>query len=328
MEQNIIGFHQDEAQDWVADLACGHRQHVRHEPPWSNRPWVLTQEGRRAHLGQTLPCKTCAEMQCVALPTVSLYDSIGAGYDSTRRADPYLAARLTHHLALVPDGHYLDLACGTGNYTTVMAAQAGRWIGVDSSAHMLQMARHKGAPVLWHQADASALPFTAGCFQGILCTLAIHHFPALFAVLREARRVLQQGHLVVFTSTAEQMHGYWLNAYFPEAMARSIVQMPTLHSLLMTFTEAGWRLVARELYAVQPDVQDGFLYSAKHHPERYLSANFRRGISTFANLADPEEVRTGCQRLQDDLQTGRLEQVMASYQNNDGDYVFLVATPY
>lgn len=326
MEQNIIGFHQDEEHDWVADLACGHRQHVRHNPPWSNRPWVLTSVGRSANLGQTLWCKTCTETPQDALP--SLYDSIGIGYDATRRADPYLTTRIAHHLALLPQGRYLDLACGTGNYTLAMAAHGGQWIGVDSSAHMLQTAHRKGTGVLWQQADANALPFTSGCFQGILCTLAIHHFPALYSVLREARRILQQGVLVVFTSTAEQMRGYWLNAYFPQAMARSIAQMPSMHTILTAFTEAGWRLSARELYEVQPDLQDGFLYSGKHHPERYLSENVRRGISTFANLADPAEVRSGCQRLQDDMQSGRLAQVIASYHNNDGDYVFLVATPY
>ncbi|NOX93010.1 MAG: DUF3565 domain-containing protein [Gammaproteobacteria bacterium] len=57
----IIGFHQDEHDDWVADLACGHTQHVRHRPPWQLRPWVTSIEGRARHLGQTLVCKKCME---------------------------------------------------------------------------------------------------------------------------------------------------------------------------------------------------------------------------------------------------------------------------
>jgi hypothetical protein len=60
-EQTIIGFHQDEQGDWVADLACGHTQHVRHRPPWELRQWVTTEEGRRAHVGKILPCKKCDE---------------------------------------------------------------------------------------------------------------------------------------------------------------------------------------------------------------------------------------------------------------------------
>jgi len=59
MEQPIIGFHQDNKQHWVAELQCGHNQHVRHNPPWINRPWVCTAEGRKAMLAHLLNCKKC-----------------------------------------------------------------------------------------------------------------------------------------------------------------------------------------------------------------------------------------------------------------------------
>jgi len=61
MQRKISGFHQDERGDWVAELECGHGQHVRHNPPWTNRPWVVTPEGRAQHLGQALQCKQCEE---------------------------------------------------------------------------------------------------------------------------------------------------------------------------------------------------------------------------------------------------------------------------
>ena len=59
MQQPITGFHLDEHADWVAELACGHFQHVRHNPPWTLRPWVLTAEGRASVLGRQLECKKC-----------------------------------------------------------------------------------------------------------------------------------------------------------------------------------------------------------------------------------------------------------------------------
>ena len=62
MQQAIVGFHIDEENHWVADLACGHTQHVRHDPPWQNRPWVLTEQGRKEKLGVMLECKKCDEM--------------------------------------------------------------------------------------------------------------------------------------------------------------------------------------------------------------------------------------------------------------------------
>lgn len=61
MEQAIIGFEQDEEGDWRAILACGHRQHVRHNPPLVERPWVLTAAGRARFVGFLLDCKRCDE---------------------------------------------------------------------------------------------------------------------------------------------------------------------------------------------------------------------------------------------------------------------------
>lgn len=61
MEQPIVGFDRDEEGDWVALLACGHRQHVRHNPPFINRPWTTTPAGRADKIGVLLYCKHCDE---------------------------------------------------------------------------------------------------------------------------------------------------------------------------------------------------------------------------------------------------------------------------
>jgi hypothetical protein len=59
MQRKIVGYHLDEEQHWVAELECGHNQHVRHNPPWTNRPWVITPEGRNQMLGRILECRKC-----------------------------------------------------------------------------------------------------------------------------------------------------------------------------------------------------------------------------------------------------------------------------
>lgn len=59
MKQKIIGFHLDEHNDWVAELSCHHGQHVRHNPPFINRPWVTSSEGRNSKLGEVLNCIKC-----------------------------------------------------------------------------------------------------------------------------------------------------------------------------------------------------------------------------------------------------------------------------
>lgn len=59
MKQRITGFHRDEEGHWVAELECGHGQHVRHDPPWQERSWVTTEAGRQGRLGVTLDCLKC-----------------------------------------------------------------------------------------------------------------------------------------------------------------------------------------------------------------------------------------------------------------------------
>jgi tellurite methyltransferase len=44
---------------WIADLACGHTQHVRHKPPFQSADWVMTPEGRASKVGARLPCVLC-----------------------------------------------------------------------------------------------------------------------------------------------------------------------------------------------------------------------------------------------------------------------------
>lgn len=61
MKQAIVDFIQDEQGDWVARLACRHKQHVRHNPPLTNREWVLTAAGRSRFIGFELACKKCVE---------------------------------------------------------------------------------------------------------------------------------------------------------------------------------------------------------------------------------------------------------------------------
>jgi Protein of unknown function (DUF3565) len=59
MRRRITGYHRDEESHWVAELDCGHHQHVRHAPPWFVRPWVTTPEGRQSMRGTELECRKC-----------------------------------------------------------------------------------------------------------------------------------------------------------------------------------------------------------------------------------------------------------------------------
>ncbi|WP_273537770.1 DUF3565 domain-containing protein [Pseudomonas sp.] len=57
----LLGFKQDEHGHWIALLSCGHTQHLRHQPPWQSRAWVLDAERRGQQLGQPFDCGWCRQ---------------------------------------------------------------------------------------------------------------------------------------------------------------------------------------------------------------------------------------------------------------------------
>ncbi len=255
------------------------------------------------------------------------YDRIGIGYDTTRRPEPQIVERLHALLSPIPEGQYLDIACGTGNYTRCLRDMGIDVVGIDQSETMLEAARNKHPGITWQQADVTALPFPDSSFDGAVCTQAIHHFPDLTAAFREIRRVLRGGRLVIFGSSRDQIRSYWLNEYFPQALKRACNQQPSDEDLQAAIDQAGLRLHEKEPWFVPTDPVDLFLYSGKHNPSIYLSERVRQGISTFAGLADANEVSRGLARLQADIDTGDISRVMARYPAKHGDYQFLVAEP-
>jgi len=56
----IAGFHRDHEGQWVAELACGHSQHMRHRPPLVSRPWVQSDTERAKKIGAEIECPLCA----------------------------------------------------------------------------------------------------------------------------------------------------------------------------------------------------------------------------------------------------------------------------
>src|SRR5262245_66380462 len=103
------------------------------------------------------------------------YDRIGVGYDTTRRADPYLTGCLVHHLAPVEHGRYLDVACGSGNYSTALAARGLNVTGVDQSERMIAAASAKSSAVCWCRGHVEAMRFGHACCDRAILTVALQH---------------------------------------------------------------------------------------------------------------------------------------------------------
>jgi ubiquinone/menaquinone biosynthesis C-methylase UbiE len=254
-----------------------------------------------------------------------LYDRIGATYDATRRAEPGIVDILVELLNLRTGGRVLDIGCGTGNYTTALQARGLAMLGLDRSGLMLRTAQAKSRDVMLTGADAAALPFADESFAGAICTLAVHHFQDLEASFAEAARILCNGRLVILTALPEQIMRYWLRAYFPRMIKRFADQMPDWPTIEISLRRAGFRTWTQRPCWMPEQPVDLFLYSGKHQPHLYLDERVRANISSFANLADRDELGEGVERLKHDLARGRFVQATSEYEDVGGDYLFIAA---
>lgn len=108
----------------AAAVSCLHRQHVRHRPPFTERPWVTEERGRAEHVGTDIECPLCdrAELpdDAVLLRTAGPWAAaeVPAGLRRAHRTAEGVWARLTVlegsarlHLAVDPP---VDTTLGPG----------------------------------------------------------------------------------------------------------------------------------------------------------------------------------------------------------------------
>ena len=92
----------------------------------------------------------------------------------------------------------LDVACGTGALTRLLAGSVGLTgsvVGLDVNPQMLAVAATRvAAPqVEWREANALELPFVDGEFNLVTCQQGLQFFPDRGLALREMRRVTREG---------------------------------------------------------------------------------------------------------------------------------------
>jgi len=254
------------------------------------------------------------------------YSKIGINYNQTRKADSHLTEQLLKHLNPSNNGLYLDIGCGTGNYTSALQKKGFQFIGIDPSIEMLQKAQSQNKNIQWQIGSAEKTDLSDHSIDGIIGTLTIHHWTNLVKAFSELNYILKpNGRIVIFTSTPQQMKGYWLNHYFPKMLEDSILQMPTLETVEKAINTAGLKITATETYTIKPDLKDQFLYCGKQNPELYFDESIRHGISSFSALANLEEVENGLSELRTDIDTRKIDEIIKSYENNFGDYLYIIA---
>src|SRR5688572_7818509 len=124
---------------------------------------------------------------------MTLYDTIGNNYNTTRKADPFIAGRLYELLQPVSNGQYLDIGCGTGNYLTALSEKGLRFYGIDPSETMLQEAKAKNKQATFIKASAENIPLDNDSIDGAIGTFTMHHWDDIGKGLAELYRILKPG---------------------------------------------------------------------------------------------------------------------------------------
>lgn len=106
-----------------------------------------------------------------------------------------------------PSDLILDVATGTGFTAFAFAPSARRVVATDLTANMLIHARRLAGErglsnLLFHLAEAEALPYHDEVFDIATCRLAPHHFGNVHHFLLEMHRVLKSGGKVVLCDSA------------------------------------------------------------------------------------------------------------------------------
>jgi len=104
--------------------------------------------------------------------------------------------RWANGMDFLPNAKVLELGCGPGNLSHVLAAKGHAVTGVDRSAKMLKRARKAQSSAVFQEADALALPFDDGRFDAAIMASLYNIVPDRSALLAEAMRVVRQGGLV------------------------------------------------------------------------------------------------------------------------------------
>ena len=102
----------------------------------------------------------------------------------------------------------LEIGCGDGRLTTVIAEISENLTAADPSIQALQAARrHVGQSVEFLVGSGESLPFSAGTFDTVIFTLSLHHQDACKA-LKEAGRVSRDsGHTLILEPISDTLIG-------------------------------------------------------------------------------------------------------------------------
>ncbi|MBR3543194.1 MAG: methyltransferase domain-containing protein [Treponema sp.] len=195
----------------------------------------------------------------------------------------------------------LDLACGTGNYLLGQKKHYEgkniRWIGIDLSTEMLDVAKSKNLEAEFINASAESFDLEEGSVDLVVCNFAFHHFEDKKKCLSKIYAALKKGGVLKFRNVEpECMKEWWVYKYCPE-----------------TYCEDMFRFWPKDLMIYELKKNNFVNISAKREyyekfkPMNELLENYkRRDTSQLAMIGD-EYYNKGLSRVTQEASQGESE---------------------
>jgi len=219
-----------------------------------------------------------------------LYDRIGVGYSTQRRADVRWAAAI--RAALGDATSVLNVGAGAGSYEPRDIPVTA----LEPSMRMLSQRPPAAAPAV--AAIAEVIPFRDGAFDATTAILTLHHWTDWRRGLAEVKRVTRRRIVIVTADVFREDQPFWIKDYFPEIQEWDKHHMQPVRDVVAQLWPS-----RVEALPVAADFTDGCCAAYWRRPEAYLDPAVRAGISGFS-LIPPDAVARGLAELDRDLRTG------------------------
>jgi ubiquinone/menaquinone biosynthesis C-methylase UbiE len=185
------------------------------------------------------------------------------------------ASRLIQSANIQPNDRVLDVGCGTGIVSRLIASNVnfkGKIIGIDLSPNMLAVARarseQQGGQIEWHEGRVESMPFQNASFDLVVCQEALQFFADRKSALSEIHRVLKtDGRFVFSVWQGLDHHPFYVKLHnviqkrFGMSGVETIFELGNLETVFALLTSAGFRNVNVESVSMTARFPDpeGFL---------------------------------------------------------------------
>jgi ubiquinone/menaquinone biosynthesis C-methylase UbiE len=224
----------------------------------------------------------------------AFYDREGAArYVGARALSPANAnlwmRSLRRYLPEVSIRQILDLGCGAGRFSTLLATTFGcPVVGVDPSAMMLEQAKRQSAgPLTWKVGAAEQLPIDDNHVDLVWMSQVVHHLEDPPRAFAEIQRVLRSGGCLAVRNVTRDHRNQieWLRC-FPEVRQIDDARIRSQQELVELICWADFQLMT--IQTVQQLVANSHLEYFEKIQQRAVSAlmmisdeAFERGLLRF-----------------------------------------------